>query len=90
MAAVESHLQDFQARTGIEGTLNSRVPTLDLEPEAATALMRLILRDFGSYLVDPDRRQLDGQGRPRRVLMVIEEAGAVAGPVSGAQGSFMA
>jgi hypothetical protein len=53
-------------------------------PEAATALMRMVLRDFGSYLVDPDRRQRDPSGAPRRVLMVIEEAGAVAGdPVIG-------
>jgi signal transduction histidine kinase len=41
VAAVESHLHDFQARTGIAGTLNSRVPSLDLEPETATALFRV-------------------------------------------------
>jgi hypothetical protein len=59
------------------------LPTVS-RPEAATALMRLILRDFGSYLVDPDRRLRDDAGKPRRVLMVIEEAGAVAGdPVIG-------
>jgi len=59
------------------------LPTVS-RPEAAVALMRLVLRDFGSYLVDPNRRQVDQQGRPRRVLMVIEEAGAVAGdPVIG-------
>jgi hypothetical protein len=59
------------------------LPTVS-RPEAATALMRLTLRDFGSYLVDPDRRLFDGAGKPRRVLMVIEEAGAVAGdPVIG-------
>lgn len=59
------------------------LPTVS-RPEAATALMRLVLRDFGSYLVDPARRQTTPAGRPRRVLMVIEEAGAVAGdPVIG-------
>lgn len=59
------------------------LPTVS-RPEAATALMRLVLRDFGSYLVDPARRQTTADGRPRKVLMVIEEAGAVAGdPVIG-------
>jgi hypothetical protein len=59
------------------------LPTVS-RPEAATALMRLILRDFGSYLVDPHRRQTGSDGRPKPVLMVIEEAGAVAGdPVIG-------
>lgn len=59
------------------------LPTIS-RPEAATALMRLVLRDFGSYLVDPARRQATTAGRPRPVLMVIEEAGAVAGdPVIG-------
>jgi hypothetical protein len=54
------------------------LPTVS-RPEAGTALMRLILRDFGAYLVDPHRRQHDPDGRPVPVLMVIEEAGAVAG-----------
>jgi hypothetical protein len=54
------------------------LPTVS-RPEAATALMRLILRDFGSYLVDSNRRQTGPDGTPRPVLMVIEEAGAVAG-----------
>lgn len=59
------------------------LPTVS-RPEAATALMRLILRDFGSYLVDPHRRRRTQAGAPRPVLMVIEEAGAVAGdPVIG-------
>ncbi|MEU4424828.1 hypothetical protein AB0F81_29770 [Actinoplanes sp. NPDC024001] len=59
------------------------LPTVS-RPEAATALMRLILRDFGSYLVDPRRRQVGPDGRPRKVLIVIEEAGAVSGdPVIG-------
>src|SRR4051794_284383 len=46
--------------------------------------MRMILRDFGSYLVDPQRRQLGPDGRPRPVVIVIEEVGAVTGdPVIG-------
>ena len=52
------------------------LPTVS-RPEAATALMRLILRDFGSYLVDPHRRQVGPDGRPKPVVIVIEEAGAV-------------
>jgi hypothetical protein len=59
------------------------LPTVS-RPEAATALMRLVLRDFGSYLVDPRRRQHTAEDKPRPVLMVIEEAGAVSGdPVIG-------
>lgn len=59
------------------------LPTVS-RPEAATALMRLMLRDFGSYLVDPARRQTTPGGRPKPVLAIIEEAGAVAGdPVIG-------
>jgi hypothetical protein len=59
------------------------LPTVS-RPEAATALMRLILRDFGSYLVDPHRRQIGPDGRPKPVVIVIEEAGAVSGdPVIG-------
>ncbi len=59
------------------------LPTVS-RPEAATALMRLVLRDFGSYLVDPYRRQVDPDGRPKPVVIVIEEAGAVSGdPVIG-------
>lgn len=59
------------------------LPTVS-RPEAATALMRLILRDFGSYLVDPRRRQVGPDGQPRPVVIVIEEAGAVSGdPVIG-------
>lgn len=53
------------------------LPTVS-RPEAAAALMRLILRDFGSYLVDPARRLKTASGQSRPVLMVIEEAGAVA------------
>jgi hypothetical protein len=49
------------------------------KPEAGTALMRMILRDFGSYLVDPNRRQHRPDGNPRPVVIIIEEAGAVAG-----------
>src|SRR4051794_40451650 len=53
-------------------------------PAAATALMRLILRDFGSYLVDRQRRQHGPHGRPKPAVIVIEEAGAVSGdPVIG-------
>jgi hypothetical protein len=59
------------------------LPTVS-RPEAATALMRLILRDFGSYLVDPYRRQHGADGKPKPVVIVIEEAGAVSGdPVIG-------
>lgn len=59
------------------------LPTVS-RPEAATALMRLILRDFGSYLVDPGRRQVGPDGQPKPVIIVIEEAGAVSGdPVIG-------
>lgn len=59
------------------------LPTVS-RPEAATALMRMILRDFGSYLVDRDRRQVGPDGLPKPVVIVIEEAGAVAGdPVIG-------
>jgi hypothetical protein len=59
------------------------LPTVS-RPEAATALMRLILRDFGSYLVDPNRRQSRPDGSTKPVVIVIEEAGAVAGdPVIG-------
>ncbi len=59
------------------------LPTVS-RPEAAAALMRLMLRDFGSYLVDPRRRQAGPDGRPKPVVIVIEEAGAVAGdPVIG-------
>jgi hypothetical protein len=59
------------------------LPTVS-RPEAATALMRLILRDFGSYLVDPARRPVGPDGRPKPVVIVIEEAGAVSGdPVIG-------
>jgi hypothetical protein len=59
------------------------LPTVS-RPKAATALMRLILHDFGSYLVDPHRRQRDVDGRPRPVVIVIEEAGTVSGdPVIG-------
>jgi hypothetical protein len=49
------------------------------KPEAGVALMRLMLRDFGSYLVDPDRRQHRPDGSPKPVIIIIEEAGAVAG-----------
>jgi len=59
------------------------LPTVS-RPEAATALMRLVLRDFGSYLVDPRRRQVGPDGQPKPVVIVIEEAGAVSGdPVIG-------
>ncbi|OJF13089.1 type IV secretory system conjugative DNA transfer family protein [Couchioplanes caeruleus] len=59
------------------------LPTVS-RPEAATALMRLILRDFGAYLVDPRRRQVGPDGQPKPVVIVIEEAGAVSGdPVIG-------
>jgi hypothetical protein len=59
------------------------LPTVS-RPEAATALMRLVLRDFGSYLVDRDRRQHGADGQPKPVVIVIEEAGAVTGdPVIG-------
>jgi hypothetical protein len=37
-----------------------------------------VLRDFGSYLVDPNRRQHRLNGSPKPVV-IIEEAGAVAG-----------
>ena len=43
------------------------------------ALMRLILRDFGSYLVDPNRRQHRPDGTPKPVVVIVEEAGAVVG-----------
>lgn len=46
-------------------------------PEAADALMRMMLRDVGSYLTDPARRQTLPDGRQRPLLLVIEEVGAV-------------
>jgi hypothetical protein len=55
-----------------------QLPTAS-KPEAGVALMRLILRDFGSCLVDPNRRQHRPDDSPKRVVIIIEEAGAVAG-----------
>lgn len=53
-------------------------------PEAGDALMRMMLRDVGSYLTDSARRQTLPDGERRPVLMVIEEVGAVAAdPVVG-------
>jgi FMN-dependent NADH-azoreductase len=44
----------------------------------------MMIRDFGSYLVSRQRRQVDANGKRRKVLFVVEEAGAVAGdPVIG-------
>ncbi|WP_199513893.1 hypothetical protein [Nucisporomicrobium flavum] len=53
----------------------TELPTVS-RPQAATALMRLVLRDSGSYLVDPYRRQVGPDGQPKPVVIVIEEAGA--------------
>lgn len=47
-------------------------------PEAGAALLRMMVRDFGSYLVS-DRRQRTADGKRRPCLFVVEEAGAVAG-----------
>jgi signal transduction histidine kinase len=41
VAAVEAHLQDFQARTGIAAQLHAQVPALNLQPEISTALFRI-------------------------------------------------
>jgi len=55
-------------------------------PEAGAALMRLALRDLGSYLSDPSRRQKTADGKDRPVLVVIEEVGAVSkDPVIGGE-----
>lgn len=59
------------------------LPTVT-RPEAGAALMRLVLRDLGAYLVDDSRRQKTAEGKQRPVLLVIEEVGAVAAdPVIG-------
>lgn len=56
------------------------------QPEAGAALLRLLLRDFATYLFDPERRQLLPDGSRRPVLFVVEEAGQVANdPVIGAE-----
>lgn len=47
------------------------------QPEAAAALLRVMLHDFAAYSRDPGRRSAVG-ARPRPVLFITEEAGAVA------------
>ena len=55
------------------------------QPEAAAAILRMMMRDFGAYLRDRTRRpEAIDSASPRRVLFVVEEAGAVAAdPVIG-------
>ena len=55
-------------------------------PEGGAALLRLVLRDFGAYLTDPDRRQRLADGSQRPIVLVLEEIGVVAAdPVVGGE-----
>lgn len=56
------------------------------KPEAAAAMLRLLVRDFNGYLFDPQRRQMRPDGSRRPVLFVVEEAGQVSNdPVIGTE-----
>jgi hypothetical protein len=87
-ASMAMHLRDWIGSSGGFSFEDADVIVAELptgrRPEAGKALLRLMVRDFGSYLIDPQRRQHDAVGDPRPVLFVVEEAGAVAGdPVIG-------
>lgn len=58
---------------------------MSTRPKAGRALLRLMVRDLGAYLTDPDRRRMR-DGRPVPLLLVVEEVGALSGdPVVGAE-----
>jgi hypothetical protein len=47
------------------------------QPEAGQALLRLMVREAGTYLFDPARRRKRANGSTMPVLLVVEEAGEV-------------
>lgn len=89
-ASMALHLREWVAPAAAGGwsfedadVICAELPT-GRRPEAGAALMRLMVRDFGSYLVSRSRRQTMANGKRRPVLFILEEAGAVAGdPVIG-------
>lgn len=88
-ASMALHLREWVAPPQAGGwsfedadVICAELPT-GTRPEAAGALLRLMTRDFGAYMVGKRRQKL-ANGKPRPVLFVVEEAGAVAGdPVIG-------
>lgn len=88
-ASMAMHLREWVGPPSVGGwsfedadVICAELPT-GTRPEAGAALLRLMVRDFGSYLVS-NRRQRTADGERRPVLFIVEEAGAVAGdPVIG-------
>jgi hypothetical protein len=88
-ASMAMHLREWVAPPASGGwsfedadVICAELPTSS-RPEAAAALLRLIVRDFGSYLVS-NRRQRTAEAERRPLLFIVEEVGAVAGdPVIG-------